>query len=136
MAIEEVVQMFADGFNCAQTVASLLRDISGVDEKTALAAMGGFGGGMKCKEVCGAVSGGVYTLSMYCPIVEGSNPDTKKKLTELVKEFTSAFNDEFGTLICRELLSETDRNQCYAYVARATELVKEIVERDKTNGNL
>ena len=133
---KKVGELHGAGFNCAQVVAVMCREKSRVDEKTALAAMGGFGGGMKCGEVCGAVSGGVYTLGNYCPYTVGVDIDSKMKVAELTKSFTAAFKDEFGTLLCRDLTSDGSFSCCEGYMAKASELVLEIIERDEPNGNL
>ena len=132
----KISELHSAGFNCAQVVASCCRDLSGVDEKTALAAMGGFGGGMRNGEVCGAVSGGVYTLGLYCPHSDGADTETKNKIARLTKSFTAAFKEEFGTLLCRELIGDGKPRRCEEFMVRASELVYEIVERDKQNGNL
>lgn len=133
---KRVGELHGAGFNCAQVVAVMCHEMSGVDEKTALSAMGGFGGGLRCGEVCGAVSGGVYSLGGYCPYTDGADLEAKKKIAELTKSFTAEFKDEFGTLICRELTSDGSFCRCEGYMARASEMVMEIIERDETNGNL
>ena len=38
------------GFNCAQSVLCACGAYTGLDEKTALAVSGGFGGGLRCGE--------------------------------------------------------------------------------------
>lgn len=133
---KKVSELHSLGFNCAQVVAVMCREKSVVDEKAALAAMGGFGGGLRCGEVCGAVSGGVYSLGGYCPYTDGTDLETKKKIAELTKSFTAQFKDEYGTLLCRELTSDGSFSRCEAYMVRAAELVMEIIERDEKNGNL
>ena len=128
---DKVSKFHGSGFNCAQVVAAVCSDLSGTDEKTALTAMGGFGGGMRCGEVCGAVSGGVYTLSLYCPYSDATDKQAKEKIAELTKSFTAAFKDEFGSLVCRDLIAGENAGRCEEYMARASELIHEIVERDK-----
>ena len=54
----------------------------------------------------------------------------------MTKSFTAEFKKEFGTLICRELIPDDDHSPCEGYMARAIELVHEIIEGDKQNGNL
>ncbi len=132
---EKISELHKNGFSCAQIVAHMCCDLSGIDEKTALAAMGGFGGGLRCGEVCGAVSGGVFTLGLYYPFTDGSK-ETKEKITELTKNFITKFKEEFGVLPCRELLASGGRGLCENYMARAIEMVHEIIEGDKKNGNL
>lgn len=132
---EKLSEIHAKGFNCAQVVASMCHELSGIDEQSALAAMGGFGGGLRCGEVCGAVSGAVFTLGLCCPYNE-DNKDTKTKITELTKECTAAFKEKFGTLSCRELLAANGKTACENYMAYAIELTHEIIERENENGNL
>lgn len=134
--LEKAHELHSLGFNCAQVVAVLCRDLSGVEEETALSAMGGFGGGMRCGEVCGAVSGAVFTLGLYCPYTNSSDSEAKDKVAELTKSFTAAFKDEFDTLICRELIGGGKPRSCEEYMAKASELIHEMIERDKQNGNL
>ena len=133
---KKIAELHASGFSCAQVVAYMCRDLSGIDERTALSAMGGFGGGLRCGEVCGAVSGGVYSLGMSFSYSEGSNLAAKEKISELTKEFTARFREEFGSLPCRELLETGGRKMCEKYMAGAVELIHEITEREKTDGNL
>ncbi len=134
--IIKIHELHSQGFNCAQVVAYFCCDINGSDKKAALAAMGGFGGGLRCGEVCGAVSGGVYSLGLNCPYTDGNDTAAKSKLTEQTKAFTAAFKNEFGALPCRELISDGDHSPCEGYMARCIDLVHEIIERDKQNGNL
>ena len=50
--ITKVHELHSQGFNCAQVVAYFCCDFNGADREAALAAMGGFGGGLRCGEVC------------------------------------------------------------------------------------
>jgi len=134
--VEKAHEIHSEGFNCAQVVAVLCRDLSGIDKKTALASMGGFGGGLRCGEVCGAVSGGVYSLGNYYPYTDGADAEAKMKIAELTKGFTAAFKDEFGTLLCRDLIADGSFARCEGYMAGAAQLVEKIIEKDNTNGNL
>ena len=134
--MEKVHELHSQGFNCAQVVAYFCCDFNGADREAALAAMGGFGGGLRCGEVCGAVSGGVYSLGQYCPYTDSGDTEAKSKIAEMTKSFTAEFKKEFGTLICRELILDDDHSPCEGYMARAIELVHEIIEGDKQNGNL
>ncbi|NCB74116.1 MAG: C_GCAxxG_C_C family protein [Clostridia bacterium] len=134
--INKVHELHGQGFNCAQVVAYFCCDISGADRKAALSAMGGFGGGLRCGEVCGAVSGGVYSLGQYCPYTDSSDIATKTKIAELTVSFTSQARAELGALACRELIPDGDHSPCEGFMARCIDLVHEIIERDKQNGNL
>ena len=51
-------QNFEAGYNCAQSVLLAFSDLTGLEDKTALAISSSFGAGMgRLREVCGAVSG-------------------------------------------------------------------------------
>ena len=56
--VERAVELFVEGYNCAQAVAAAFGDLTGLDKKTAARMASCFGGGMgRMREVCGAVSG-------------------------------------------------------------------------------
>ncbi len=133
---KKAFEMYKAGFNCGQIVATYCSEACGNDEKTARAAIGGFGGGMHCGETCSAVIGAVYSLGVYCNHCEYGDMDANNKIVEMTKELTTRFKDEFGSLRCCDLLDEKDLGRCGNYLMKSTELVKELIERDKQNGNL
>jgi len=124
----KIAELHAKGFSCAQVVAFMCRDVSGVDEKTALAAMGGFGGGLRCGEVCGAVCGAVYSLGMTMPYDDEHDTAAKEKIAEKTICLTDKFRDQYGALTCRELLASRGRANCEELMAGAVELLHEIIE--------
>ena len=55
--IQDAVNMFESGFNCAQSVFVTYADIFGMDRQTALKLAGPMGAGVgRMREVCGTVS--------------------------------------------------------------------------------
>lgn len=92
------------GFNCAQSVLLSLCDLTGLSEKESLAIAGGFGGGMRAAEVCGAVSGAVMALGMVVPFTDGGDLEAKDRIAAITREFHKRFREENDTLICRSLL--------------------------------
>ena len=59
---KEATRIHESGHNCAQSVFCSCREYTGIDDKTALAISGGFGGGVRCGEICGALSGAVMAI--------------------------------------------------------------------------
>ena len=54
MSIQESAIAYHDnGFNCAQSVLAALQEETGLDESTAKRVAAGFGGGVRCGEICG-----------------------------------------------------------------------------------
>lgn len=97
--------LFLEGYNCAQAVFGAFCEDFGVDIKTGFMISSGFGGGIsRRREVCGAVSGAVMVLSMVHGYSDAKANDEKKKLYEEVRGVLKTFEEETGSIICRELL--------------------------------
>lgn len=55
---ERAIELFKQGYNCAQAVFAAFSEELGMEFETALKLSSSFGGGMgRLREVCGAVSG-------------------------------------------------------------------------------
>lgn len=55
---DEALTRFKNGYFCSQAVLTVFAEDLGLDEKTAMKIVSGFGGGMgRMGEVCGAVTG-------------------------------------------------------------------------------
>lgn len=133
---ETAAQLHVGGFNCAQCVAYLCRDCSGIDRRTALSAMNGFGGGLRCGEVCGALAGGVYTLGLARPFDDPADKGKREELVGLTNQLTDAFQKKFGALSCRELTENFGRTHCEEFMDVAAELVHEILGGAENDENL
>ena len=100
-------QYHKEGYNCAQSVVGAFLDKLDMTKEQAMAAAGGFGGGVggSHAEMCGAVSGGVMVLSWLNPHVEGPDKEGKKHVYAVAKEFRQRYADAFdGLTRCGELL--------------------------------
>ena len=106
-----------------------MSDLTGIDEGTALAVADGFGGGMRCGEVCGALAGAVMAAGAICRKngeVIARSPRAKK----LTLEITRRFKAEEGYLRCRDLLASQKTRMCDKYIADAIKILEEILEED------
>ena len=66
MSIQESAIAYHDnGFNCAQSVLAALQEETGLDESTAKRVAAGFGGGVRCGEICGRC-----VMQMTCLTIE------------------------------------------------------------------
>ena len=63
MLKKEAAELFAEGFNCSQSVFSVFAEKYGLPKETALKIGCGFGGGMRNAEVCGAVTACVTDIA-------------------------------------------------------------------------
>ena len=99
------MELFVEGYNCAQAVAVAFCDITGLDEKTTARMVSPYGGGMgRLREVCGAVSGMFFVLGYLYGYDNADADETKKELYGRVQDLAGQFREKCGSIICRELL--------------------------------
>ncbi|MCL2775351.1 MAG: C-GCAxxG-C-C family protein [Oscillospiraceae bacterium] len=109
--VENAVECFQNGFNCAQAILSTYCEDFGLDKETALKIACGLGAGMgRLGETCGAVSAAYLLIGLkygtYLKENELEHADIffKEKTYATVKEFAKLFEEKNKTTICRELL--------------------------------
>ena len=101
----KAMELFLEGYNCAQAVAVAFCDVSGLEEKTVAKMVSAYGGGMgRLREVCGAVSGMFFVLGCLYGYDNADADETKKELYERVQDLAGQFRERCGSIICRELL--------------------------------
>ncbi len=98
------MELFHEGYNCAQSVFAAFASDCQLPEAMALKLSAPFGAGFgRMREVCGAVCGAAMVAGAF----EGNdtpNTDDKERIFTLVQQFAAQFKEEFGTYYCRELL--------------------------------
>ena len=130
--VARALELNRGGYNCAQSVLCAFSDLTGLEEKTALAIAAGLGGGCRSGEVCGAVSGGVLVLGMLFPFDDSGNYDAKQRIASLSREFCTRFCEKHGALTCRELLERTagmEKRYCFCpdYVESCARLLDDMI---------
>ena len=102
---EQAVENFCSGCNCAQAVFLAFAGDLGMDRDAAACLASPFGGGMgRLREVCGAVSGMLMAVGALYGYDQSEDEAAKAALYALVQDLAGQFREEFGTIICRELL--------------------------------
>jgi len=101
---EKAVEYFANGYNCAQSVFAAFCEENGLDKNTAFKLANGFGGGVRCGDMCGAVSGAVLAIGLKCGFYTQGDLKQKGYCNKKSLEFIEKFKAENGSVICRELL--------------------------------
>ena len=102
---EKAVELFTEGYNCAQAVLLAFSDMTGLDQSFAAKMISSFGGGMgRLREVCGAVSGMAAVAGILYGYDSPTDDEAKKNHYALVQQLAEAFRQETGSIICRELL--------------------------------
>lgn len=102
---EKAKDLFFQGYSCAQSVFCAFCDITGMDIDTAARISSSFGAGMgRLREVCGAVSGMFMVAGMLYGYDDIEDPQLKKDHYARIQELAIQYEEENGSIICRELL--------------------------------
>ena len=103
--VENAVQTFKQGYNCAQAVLSAYCQNFGLDRETAIKLTAPFGGGIAAiGEVCGAVSGAVMVIGLGCGSFDVGNPESKERAYRVTREFLKKFKEKNHSILCRNLI--------------------------------
>lgn len=96
---------FLSGYNCAQSLTMAFSDLIGMEEKAVARLASPFGGGMgRMRETCGAVSGMLMVLGILYGYDTPGDDEAKGELYAQVQQLASAFREQVGTILCREIL--------------------------------
>lgn len=125
MAIgEEAVKLHESGMNCAQSVLISCTEYTGIDRDLAVGIANGFGGGVRCGEICGAASGGVMAVGACHKLRGCENP--REAMTERAKNFCAAFEERFEGIRCADIKGV--KYTCNEMIAFAAELAEKTIE--------
>ena len=101
----KAMALFKEGYNCAQSVFLAFADKYPIEPELALKLSSSFGGGMgRLREVCGAVSGMFMVAGLLYGYSSPSAYEEKKEHYERIQELAHAFSEQNGSILCRELL--------------------------------
>ncbi len=102
---QKAMNLFKEGYNCAQSVFLAFAEDLGFDKETALKLSSSFGGGMgRMREVCGAVSAMFMIAGLKYGYTSPTDKTAKTEHYERIQELAKKFKDKHETIICRELL--------------------------------
>ena len=107
---DKAAELFKNGYNCAQSVLGVFCEESGLDANTAFKLANGFGGGARCGELCGAITGSLMAIGLKCGFYVENDFKQKSYCNKKAYEFIEKFKEEHGSALCRELLGADIRN--------------------------
>ena len=143
---KQAINNFNAGYNCAQSVFLTYSDLFDLDWETAKSMSVSFGGGMgRMRETCGTVSAMVMLAGFYCPVEDPADQEARTRNYAMVQRVGGAFREQYGTLVCRELLpaaeaAKTDpspslrtaayyaKRPCSRYVATAARIAGKMLK--------
>lgn len=97
--------------NCSQAVVGACCDVFGMDDPDlAMRMAAGFGGGMgRMRMTCGAASGMFMLAGLQNGSATPHDNDGKMANYALVRDLAGQFKEQYGSLICAELLGLAPR---------------------------
>ena len=102
---QKAEENFVNGYNWTQAVFLAFSDLYQMDMATAARLSSSFGGGMgRLREVCGAVSGMFLVAGMLYGYDMPGDLEGKKEHYARIQQLARAYEEENGSIVCRELL--------------------------------
>ena len=139
---EQAVDLFDQGYNCAQAVLAAFGPREGLTREDCLRLACGLGAGMgRMAETCGAVTGAFLVLSLRHSGPAVPDPQARGAVYDEVRDFVARFRARNGSIVCRELLGcdistpeglqqakeqELHVNICRKLVRDAAELLEQV----------
>ena len=122
---EMAMENFKKGYNCSQAIVLAFADILPM-EKTALSKLASsFGGGMgRLREVCGSVSGMFMVVGLLYGYDGPETGQVKADHYARIQELAHKFEEEHGSIICREMLGLSVKHDVPTPEARTDEYYK------------
>jgi C_GCAxxG_C_C family probable redox protein len=130
--VEDAVELFKSGYNCAQAVFAAYADFYGVERELALKLSSSFGqgvGGMY--EMCGSVCGMSMIVGLEIGITLAKDSDRRKENYRMVQKLADDFREETGSIVCKltlkpdqEVAPGKKKKPCVEYVRYCAELIE------------
>ncbi len=98
-------ELFRSGYSCSQSVVGAFCEEMGLPMEMAMRLASSFGGGMGgLRESCGAVTGMFMVAGMIFGYEKPMDYVSKKEHYARIRALAGAFQEQNGTIVCRELL--------------------------------
>lgn len=101
---EKAATYYMTGFNCAQSVLAAFAKDFDIDEEFSLKFTSNFGGGARCGQLCGAVTGALLVLGLKYGYYRFEDRAQIDKAYEITIEFQKRFCERNKSVVCKDLL--------------------------------
>jgi C_GCAxxG_C_C family probable redox protein len=138
--VNEVLRLFSNGHNCAQSLLAVYGSDLGLDYSTAVGIANTFGGGMvDSGATCGAVTEALMLIGLKHGAGDVKDRDKNAKTSRLAKKFIEEFEVRNSTTMCSGLLGynissnnspEQNRiiyERCPTFVKDAAEILEQLL---------
>lgn len=101
----ESIDIFNQGFNCAQAILAAFAPSLGLSRELALKIATGMGAGFGFQgKTCGAVIGAYLVIGLLKGSTESFDESSKKETYNITRQFDRMFEKKHGSIECSELL--------------------------------
>ncbi|MEX1376857.1 MAG: C-GCAxxG-C-C family protein [Eubacteriales bacterium] len=111
--------------NCAQATFCAFCDEAKISKEMAMKIATGFGGGLRDKEACGAVTGAIMALGLILGQKDENDLESKQLASDLTIEFNKKFKEKHGSIVCRDL---KDDEICAQLVADGAQIMDDLLK--------
>lgn len=130
MLKEKALSYYDADYNCAESILRGGNDAYGLGlDENALKVIAGFGGGMGCEGVCGALSGAIAVLSR---LEVGERAHITEGFKDRCAGLVAAFEEKLGSTNCGEIKRtwfEADGCRCRKTVEAAAEVLEAYLKK-------
>ena len=122
---ERAMELFTQGYNCAQSVVLAFADELEMDEAALAKLSSSFGGGLgRMREVCGAVSGMAIVAGLRSGYADPADNAAKAEHYARIQAMAKQFEEANGSIVCRELLGLSQKHDRPEPSARSADFYK------------
>ncbi|MDR3194927.1 MAG: C-GCAxxG-C-C family protein [Tannerella sp.] len=104
MEQKQVLDQFAQGFDCSQIVLANVAGNYGIDVETARKVSACFGGGMWCAGCCGALTGAMMAVGLKYGHDTPGAADKKDRTLTVMGQLRKKFVEKYRSTECRDIL--------------------------------
>ena len=103
--VEQAVQMFVDGYSCAQSLLAVYGPELGVEREAALRLAAPLAGGMSRTDgPCGAATGALLVLGLKHGHSHPDDDAGKERIRNLTQEYLRRYHERKGSTMCTDIL--------------------------------
>ncbi len=103
--IEQAVDMFVEGYSCAQSLLAVYGPSLGMDREAALRLAAPLGGGLSRTDgPCGAATGAILVLGLKHGHTHPDDDAGAEFIRNLTREFLRRYDESKGSTMCTDIL--------------------------------
>ena len=95
--VKQASELFGNGLYCSQAVLGAFSEKYGIDKTLAFRISCGLNSGVRCADICAAVSGAILVIGL-------KYGDDKAVCNLKTEEYIKTFKEKNGSILCRDLL--------------------------------